>query len=753
MKTYIPGAAMRLLLLAAFSALAACGGGGDGPGANNNDPTADAGEPQAVDAKVDVTLEGTGSDSDGQIAAYNWKQTGGPDVTLEDEGAATAAFQAPDVSSATELTFELTVTDNDGATASDDVVVTVAPVIGFAGRVYDGPLAGATVTITVGDREYTAVADDDGNYEVNVGSVDPGAFITITATGGEGQETVELLSIASSFAALQSAAGDDGVLEDSESGAVDVTNISTAKAVLMIRANGGEPIDSDATANDAEKNVNGDEMIRLATVIKLVVDGGYTLPDGVKSTLDLVDDDETSEAFIAAVNAHDPAAYQAMQDAMLSDPALLDAFDASNVPPVYTLLIVDSFKSSGAPAYQYGRGQRYVFDDGGTGHVYTSSSSSSGAFNWTVVDGEIVMTFTPSLLSEGFCNVEGIVHQVRCDTETTKQYLKLVVDGVNADQLRLRSEGTTTYPDNPEIDPEPFAGTGSNRIAFAASAEIPFTADELPGTWAFTTAGPDLTGLALSDVTAGFLEFNANGTGTALATDVSPALAFTWSVANDGALKTAFADGSALIARRLRKDSIAFDTHVLFETAGGDVFSSAGLLVREDGSVDDLVAADAIGFFTLYDAHPYFAIVLQDGGAGLSRNYVDGVPFDDAITWAMDADGIITMDYRWDVDAGTYVPSCDGIANCHFFRQRIWVPVAYDEASGRVFAYERQQRFAYDAGQPENKGAMEFVQSTVRYWGVSDDSKDGDDVFAKTTREERYRKPWLRVPFRLRLEE
>lgn len=752
MKTYIPGALMRLFLLAAFSALAACGGGGDRPGANN-DPTADAGEPQAVDAKVDVTLEGTGSDSDGQVAAYSWKQTGGPDVTLENEASAAAAFQAPDVSSATELTFELTVTDNDGATASDDVVVTVAPVIGFAGRVYDGPLAGATVTITVGDRTYTAVADDDGNYEVNAGSIDPDAFITITATGGEGQENVELLSIASSFAALQSAAGDDGVLEDSESGAVDVTNISTAKAVLMIRANGGEPIDNDAAAEDAEKNVNGDEMIRLATVIKLVVDGGYDLPEGVKSTLDLVDDEETSEAFIESVNAHDPEAYQAMQDAMLSDPALLDAFDASNVPPVYTLLIVDSFNSTGAAEYQYSRGQRYEFDDGGTGHVYTASSSSSGAFNWSVVNGEIAMSFTPSLLGEGFCNVEGIVHQIRCDTETTKQYLKLVVDGVNADQLRLRSEGTTTYPDNPEIDPEPFTGTGSNRIAFAASAEIPFTADELPGTWAFTTAGPDLTGLALSDVTAGFLEFNANGTGSALATDVSPALAFNWSIGNDGALNITFADNSTLTARRLRRDSIAFDTHVLFETAGGDVFSSAGLIVREDGSVDDLVAADAIGFFTLFGKHPYFAIVLQDGGQGLSRNYVDGAPFDDAITWSMDADGIVTMTYRWDVDAEMYVPSCDGIANCHFFRQRIWVPVAYDEASGRLFAYERQQRFAYDAGQPENKGAMEFVQSTVRYWGVSDDSKDGDDVLAKPLREERYRKPWLRVPSRIQLGE
>ncbi|MEW6168235.1 MAG: PKD domain-containing protein, partial [Pseudomonadota bacterium] len=89
-------------------------------------PTADAGADQTVDQGTSVTLSGSGSaDPDGSIAAYAWMQTAGPAVTLTGANAVSASFTAPIVAEDTVLTFELIVTDNDGATASDAVDVTV----------------------------------------------------------------------------------------------------------------------------------------------------------------------------------------------------------------------------------------------------------------------------------------------------------------------------------------------------------------------------------------------------------------------------------------------------------------------------------------------------------------------------------------------------------------------------------------------------------------------------------------------------
>ena len=91
----------------------------------NQPPTVNAGSDQVVDAGMMVVLAGTASDPDGTIVSYLWEQTGGTTVSLAGTAAATAMFTTPDVSMDETLTFRLTVTDDDGATASDEVSVTV----------------------------------------------------------------------------------------------------------------------------------------------------------------------------------------------------------------------------------------------------------------------------------------------------------------------------------------------------------------------------------------------------------------------------------------------------------------------------------------------------------------------------------------------------------------------------------------------------------------------------------------------------
>ncbi|NOJ93720.1 histidine kinase [Corallococcus coralloides] len=93
---------------------------------NNVDraPVANAGADFEASARATATLQGFGSDPDGDAVSYEWEQTGGEAVTLTHANSASATFTAPDVSAPTELTFKLTVTAN-GQSASDLVNVTV----------------------------------------------------------------------------------------------------------------------------------------------------------------------------------------------------------------------------------------------------------------------------------------------------------------------------------------------------------------------------------------------------------------------------------------------------------------------------------------------------------------------------------------------------------------------------------------------------------------------------------------------------
>jgi PKD repeat protein len=94
---------------------------------SNRPPVANAGPDKAVLQRTNVTLDGRGSsDPDGTIVAYAWRQVSGPPVTLSGANTSVATFTAPKVGSGTvTLVFELMVTDNNGATAADQVVVTV----------------------------------------------------------------------------------------------------------------------------------------------------------------------------------------------------------------------------------------------------------------------------------------------------------------------------------------------------------------------------------------------------------------------------------------------------------------------------------------------------------------------------------------------------------------------------------------------------------------------------------------------------
>lgn len=91
-------------------------------------PTANAGPDQKVRQDSIASLDGSlSNDPDGTITSWSWTQIGGPAVTLNSATSSTASFIAPKLKGQKSLilTFELTVTDDVGATAVDRVQVTV----------------------------------------------------------------------------------------------------------------------------------------------------------------------------------------------------------------------------------------------------------------------------------------------------------------------------------------------------------------------------------------------------------------------------------------------------------------------------------------------------------------------------------------------------------------------------------------------------------------------------------------------------
>jgi peptidyl-prolyl cis-trans isomerase B (cyclophilin B) len=89
-------------------------------------PSADAGIDQVVNAGDVVALDGSGSKGSG--LKYSWRQLSGPTVTLAGADTVRATFTAPAFAAGgtNQLSFELTVTDRENHSVTDQMSVTIS---------------------------------------------------------------------------------------------------------------------------------------------------------------------------------------------------------------------------------------------------------------------------------------------------------------------------------------------------------------------------------------------------------------------------------------------------------------------------------------------------------------------------------------------------------------------------------------------------------------------------------------------------
>src|SRR5690606_644362 len=126
----------------------------------NQAPIANAGTDRTTTLPHNsLEITGSGSDADGSIASYAWSKVSGPSVAMGGQSTATLALSNLLEGS---YVFRLTVTDDDGAKATDDVKVTVFPATTNQSPVAD---AGSDQIITL-PRDHTTLlgsgSDSDG---------------------------------------------------------------------------------------------------------------------------------------------------------------------------------------------------------------------------------------------------------------------------------------------------------------------------------------------------------------------------------------------------------------------------------------------------------------------------------------------------------------------------------------------------------------------------------------------------------------
>jgi hypothetical protein len=235
-------------------------------------PVAQAGEDATVDENTQVTLSGSGIDDDGTIASYSWVQTEGVAVTLTNADQASAEFTAPDVKPSETLTFELTVTDDAGATATDSVSVTVTHI-------------NASPTISIPAQEVEekeahsidAVAEDDGEIA---------SYLWVQTGGTEvelsGATTVTLSFIAPSVDSDETLTFVLTVEDDEGETTTETVNVNVLQKNVELTLVG---LVTDSPIIDANVVINvGDEQ----QVVTAGSDGSYS------ATLS-VDDDATDK--------------------------------------------------------------------------------------------------------------------------------------------------------------------------------------------------------------------------------------------------------------------------------------------------------------------------------------------------------------------------------------------------------------------------------------------------------------------------
>jgi len=385
-------------------------------------------------------------------------------------------------------------------------------------------------------EEFSTTADADGNFTLEMDTVMQEDFVTLEAEGVAEQEGATLTSTIGSVGSLQDV-GADGSIVITSGG--DITHITTALAVLAEIANGG-PITTDGELALAQSQVDGAELLIMASVIKTVIDNpNVVLPPGVNSTLELVSNPAVFDDYVQFLedNFQDEFTTAIVE----TSENLSTGYEPAEMPGTMYTVQRDELPLTGESVV-------FDFDANGNGNVIPGNGSSDTT--WVInADGEIVVDLLNPPVTEIFpsCVFPGQTNsQCRALNFVERITIIRLVNGFTSEQVFVLKRTRTTFPDDPVPDEviEDQPGPNAVRLAFRDAGILPVDPVDVAGdriaTYYYHQDNNSI-GLNEAELGADFLTFNADGSGVTQ----RRAFAFSWVSNVDGSLGVQFDNGDS----------------------------------------------------------------------------------------------------------------------------------------------------------------------------------------------------------------
>lgn len=414
---------------AALAALTGCGGSdAPAPRATASDDSATVAWNTSTTLAVtanDTVANGTASVTVSAAPAHGTAVVSGGSIVYTP----TAGYFGTD-----SLQYTLNVGDSH---AVANVQLAVAAHMTISGTVRDAAMPGAQVVLTVGGNALPAVtADADGNYSVDVVTTAPAAFITLQATGVGSQANVVLSSLVGDAGATAAVAATDGTVSAAALPAANVTNVTTAEAVLTAQALGKTPASS-ADVAAVQGQFSSAQTIQMATAIKLVADAGVALPSGAANTLALVSDPAAYSGFVTTQATTNAAVFNDTQAAVLADPAIAVAPPA----PVAGKPDVEMLLTLGQGAAAQGMTKLKLRADG----TALIAGAPAQTATWVANGSEIDITYDKPLTSTTY-----LVASDGNQWQATEKDTGFKVRQLGTGTATQSAVGTTTFVEGPD---------------------------------------------------------------------------------------------------------------------------------------------------------------------------------------------------------------------------------------------------------------------------------------------------------------
>ena len=345
-----------------------------------------------VTEKASITLTLSVNDTDGSVANIEWQQISGTEAQVTFE-ANTFNITAPEASQNEELLFEVTATDDQGASTTSQFTLKVSAIISeitLSGMVGDETFVGKQYKVwtQIGTEQYSTVTNELGFYNLPI-SVDDSFVekpIVLYASPDVDSSIVKLGSVLPSISDLSAKTDENKKVGSKDFSELNITPFTSASLAVVLADSETFPADFQAYRTAVEK-VKLNELLNVTIVTSMILDNIEdnnqsgpilsSLPSDFSNTIDFLSNETAYQSMIRA--------YTFMNNGDTWVTQSLKLFSNSTV----------NIDSSDLQPEMFLSGTRLQFKADGNGQWMSHEKED---FTWELSDNIITVSFNESSL-------------------------------------------------------------------------------------------------------------------------------------------------------------------------------------------------------------------------------------------------------------------------------------------------------------------------------------------------------------------